>query len=239
MLMEIMQQILNKLNPKEFAGYIDSTLLKADASIETVLSYIEEAKEYGFKCVVLSPYHTVHVLSKKLADDVNICSVVGFPMGFIPTKMKMLEAEELLIHGVKELDIVMNIQAFKSRRYDDVLEDMIAVVDVVKSYGAIAKVIIESPILSFIEKVKAVDIVTESGAQFVKTSTGIIAKSSLQDVYTLVKIAKGRIKIKAAGGFRNAIDVITAIAIGAQRIGTSTASQIYKEFIELQSIVKT
>lgn len=231
----MISQVLSRLSPKEFAKYIDSTLLNVDATMDVVLNRIEEAKEYGFKCVVLSPYHTLYVLSNKLADGVDICSVVGFPLGFTPTKAKTLEAEELLVHGVKELDIVMNLQAFKSGRYDEVLNDLVAVIDIVKRYGAVAKVIIESPLLTYVEKMKAVELVIETGAHFIKTSTGVLTKTDLGDVYTLVKLAKGRIKIKASGGFRNVIDVLIAIAMGVQRIGTSTASQIYQEFLRLQA----
>lgn len=236
MLMKITQELIKSLTAKKFANYLDSTLLKVDVSTDTALRYIEDAREYGFKCVVLSPYHALYVLTKRLAEDVPICSVVGFPMGFTPTKIKVMEAEELLVKGVAELDIVMNIQAFKNGLYDDVLDDLIAVVDVARRYGAVSKVIIESPMLSFVEKVKAINLVVEAKADFVKTSTGILAKTSLQDVYTLAKIANGRIKVKAAGGFRNAIDTLIAITFGAERIGTSTATQIYKEFIELQKM---
>jgi deoxyribose-phosphate aldolase len=227
-------EIVRNLSPRDFAQYLDSTLLNFDADITTVLSYVKDTEIYGFKCLVLSPYHAIYVLSNKLAENINICSVVGFPMGYTSTKVKVMEAEELLVRGVKELDIVMNMQSFKSGRYDEVLEDLKSVVDVVKSYGAIAKIIIESPLLTYEEKIKAIEIVVKSGAHYVKTSTGILSKTNLKDVYELVKISSGRVKVKAAGGFRHAIEVLLAIAIGVDRIGTSTAVQIFKEYLKLR-----
>jgi deoxyribose-phosphate aldolase len=227
-------EIVRNLSPRDFAQYLDSTLLNFDVDITTVLSYVKDTEIYGFKCLVLSPYHAIYVLSNKLAENINICSVVGFPMGYTSTKVKVMEAEELLVRGVKELDIVMNMQSFKSGRYDEVLEDLKSVVDVVKSYGAIAKIIIESPLLTYEEKIKAIEIVVKSGAHYVKTSTGILSKTNLKDVYELVKISSGRIKVKAAGGFRHAIEVLLAIAIGVDRIGTSTAVQIFKEYLKLR-----
>jgi len=229
-----LEEVIQRLDPKDFAQYLDNTLLNFDVPISTVLSYIKDTEVYGFKCLVLSPYHANYVLSNKLAENINICSVVGFPMGFTLTKVKVFEAEELLVKGVKEIDIVMNIQGFKSGRYEEVLEDLKSVVDIAKVYGAIAKIIIESPLLTYEEKVKAVDIVIKSGADYVKTSTGILSKTNLKDVYDLIKISSGRVKVKAAGGFRHAIETLLAIAIGANRIGTSTAAQIFKEYLKLR-----
>ncbi|MEM3980062.1 MAG: hypothetical protein QXF79_02250 [Ignisphaera sp.] len=142
------------------------------------------------------------MLSKGLTKDVNICSAVGFPTGFSSTRIKVLEAEELLVKSVKEINVVMNIQAFKSNRYDDVLEDLIAVVDVAKRYGSIAKIIIESPLSTYEEKAKAVKLVVKSGAHYVKTSTSIFSKTDFNDIHSLVKLTRGRIKVKAAGGFQ-------------------------------------
>ncbi|MEM2528759.1 MAG: deoxyribose-phosphate aldolase, partial [Ignisphaera sp.] len=167
--------IVDRFSLGEFAKLIDSTLLKPDATVDDVLKSIEETRRYGFKCLVLSPSYAVYVLSKGLAKDIDICSVVGFPMGYATTRAKAMEAEELLSHGVKEIDIVMNIQLFKSGMFDAVLSDVATVVDIAKRYGAIAKVIIESPLLSYSEKVRAVEIAIESGAHFVKTSTGILS----------------------------------------------------------------
>ncbi|MEM1525792.1 MAG: deoxyribose-phosphate aldolase [Ignisphaera sp.] len=234
MLTETLQGILSKLSPKEFAEYIDNTLLKVDTSIDVVLSYVEDTRRRGFKCLVLSPYHALYLLSNGLAEGINLCGVIGFPMGFCTTKIKVLEAEELLVKGVKEIDVVMNIQAFKSGRYDDVFGDLVAIVDMAKRYGSIVKVIIESPLLTYDEKAKAVDLVVKSGAHYVKTSTGVLSKTDFDDIHALVKLAKGRIKVKAAGGFRHAVEVLMAIAMGVDRIGTSTASQIYREFLDLR-----
>lgn len=228
--------IVERFSVETLAKLIDNTLLRPVASIEEVLRSIEDTKRYGFNCLVLSPSQAIYALSRGLAEGVNICSVVGFPMGYTSTRVKVVEAEELLSHGVREVDMVMNIQMFKSGKYEDVLNDMVSVVDVVKRHGAIAKVIIESPLLSYDEKIKAVEIAIESGAHFVKTSTGILSKTSLQDVYILVNASRGRIKVKAAGGFSSIVDTLLAIAIGAERIGTSSALQIINEFYGLKKL---
>lgn len=231
----VIRGIVDRFTPQKLAEYIDSTMLKPSAHIDEVLKCVEEARVYGFKCLVLPPSSAIHILSKGLDEGVSICSVVGFPMGYSTTRSKIAEAEELLSHGVKEVDAVMNLQLFRSGMYDSVLSDISAVVDVARSYGAAAKIIIESPLLTHAEKVKAVEIAVDSGAHFVKTSTGILSKSTLHDVYTLVEAARGRIKVKAAGGFSSAVDVLMAIAIGAERVGTSSAVQIIREFQELKS----
>ncbi len=235
-MLNIIKDIVDRFTLKEFAQLIDNTLIKPIATIDEVLKGVEETRRYRFKCLVLSPSHAIYTLSKGLADDINICSIVGFPMGYTSTKVKAMEAEELLSHGVKEIDVVMNIQLFKSGMYDAVLSDIATVVDIAKRYGAITKIIIESPLLTYSEKLKAIEIVIESGAQFVKTSTGFLSKTPLHDVYILVEAARGRIKVKAAGGFSNAIDTLIAIAMGAERIGSSSAIQIAKEFQELKNL---
>jgi len=220
----------------ELAQHIDNTLLKPDATPELLNKYIEDTKKYRFACLVLSPYHALQVL-RQGDPGVRICSVVGFPAGYSPLRVKVSEAEELIAAGVKEIDMVMNIQAFERGDYDYVTTEIAQIVDLAKSFGVTVKVIIEAPMLTDIEKIRAVELAIDAGAHYVKTSTGMLGyTTSLHDVEVLVRAAMGRIKVKAAGGIRHAVEALTMLAIGADRIGTSTAVQIIEEFKMLKKL---
>ncbi len=235
---EIVFEFIKKLDERSFAGLIDNTLLRQDASLDMVKKYIDETRTYGFRNLFLSPYHAKQVLKYKLGEDISIGSVVGFPMGFQTTNMKIIEAEELLSLGVKEIDMVVNIQAFKDKEYQYVEDEIKQIRDVVKSYGSILKVIIETPLLTDEEKVIATEIAIKGGADYVKTATGFFGVTSIHDVELMSRIARNRIKIKAAGGIRHAIDAIIMVILGAERIGTSSAVQIFNEFKSLRNYAR-
>lgn len=235
---EMVFELIKKFDEKRFAELIDNTLLKQDASLDVVKKYIKDTRIYGFKNLFLSPYHTKLVLRNRLSEGVSIGSIVGFPMGFQTIRAKLTEVEELLGLGVKEIDMVMNLQAFKDREYQYVEDEIKHIRDIVKSYGAILKVIIETPLLTDEEKVRATEIVIRGGADYVKTATGFFGSTSIHDVELLARAARNRIKIKAAGGIRHATEVIIMIVLGAERIGTSTAVQILNEFRNLKNYVK-
>jgi len=228
------EEFIKRTDIKEFAKYIDHTLLKPQLTVDDVKKAINDYRKYNFATLVLNPYY-VNVIKKLNINDIILCSVVGFPLGFNSTKVKVLEAKELLEQGVREIDMVMNINAFKSRDYSYVVNDIRAVVEVAKTYNAIVKVIIETGLLTDEEKVKAVDLIINAGADFVKTSTGFIAGgATVHDVKLLKETARGRIKVKAAGGIRHAYDAIAMIIAGADRIGTSTGVQIVEEYMSLK-----
>jgi len=227
-------EFIRKIDEKSCAKYIDHTLLKPQLTIDDVRKAIDHYKKYGFATLVLSPYY-INVTNKLDITDVRLCSVVGFPLGFVSTSVKVFEAKELLEKGVCEIDMVMNISAFKSRDYSYVVNDIKSVVDVAKSYNAIVKVIIETGLLTDEEKVKAVELIINAGADYVKTSTGFIAGgATVHDVRLLKEASQGRIKVKAAGGIRHAYDAIAMILAGADRIGTSTGVQIIEEYYLLR-----
>ncbi|HIQ03836.1 MAG TPA: deoxyribose-phosphate aldolase [Desulfurococcales archaeon] len=229
-------EFIRKVSVEEFAKYIDNTILKPDASIDIVKKYIDDTLKYGFQCLVVNPYY-VSLVRELSGGRVRIGTVVGFPLGACKTETKVYEAKKAIEDGVSEIDMVMNISAFKSGYLDYVVNDIKAVVDEAKSYGDIVvKVIIETGLLSDEEKVKAVELVVKAGADYVKTSTGFIAGgATVHDVRLLYNTAKGRVKVKASGGIRHVEDAITLILAGADRIGTSTGTRIIEEFIALRN----
>jgi deoxyribose-phosphate aldolase len=226
-------RFFEEVDERKLASVIDYTLLKVDADNGVLMSYVEDVRRYGFRCLVLSPYQAMMLLNSGVRD-ICIASVVGFPSGYIAKDVKVFEAEKLFRSGVNEVDMVINIQAFKSRNYGYVYEEIRSVVDIAKKYNGFVKVIIEAPLLSDEEKIKAVDIVVEADADYVKTSTGFLSNTTLHDVYILWRAANGRIKIKAAGGIRNALDAISMLLIGADIIGTSSAIKIVDEYKKIR-----
>ncbi len=231
--MNLVEEFIKKTSVEEFAGYIDHTIIKPEATTSNVLKGVEEYKKYGFACLVLSPYHSLQVLSKN--TDIKVCTVIGFPMGYHPTEVKLQEAKMVLERGAKEIDMVMNIQAFKSGDYDYVLNDIKAMVELAHSYNALVKVIIETGLLSDDEKVRAAGLVVRAGADYVKTCTGFLGgKATIHDVVLLKKTVGEKAGVKAAGGIRHAYDAVALILAGASRIGTSSGVKIIEEYKNLK-----
>ncbi len=231
--MNFIYDFIKKTSIYNFAKYIDHTILNPAASIREIEQGVEDYRRYRFACLVLSSYHALYVLSKY--NDIRICSVIGFPMGYQPTDVKVKEAEIVLNRGAKEVDMVMNIQAFKSGNYDLVLNDIKRVVDIGHSYNALVKVIIETGLLSDEEKIRATELVLKADADYVKTCTGFLGgKATIHDVALLKSIVGDRIGVKAAGGIRHAYDAIAMILAGASRIGTSSGVKIIEEYRRLK-----
>ena len=154
----------------DIAKKIDHTMLKADASADTIKRYCKEAVEHKFASVCVNSCHVPLVSSQLKGSGVMTCCVVGFPLGAMLTSAKAFEASESVKAGAEEVDMVINIGAVKDRNWDFVRDDIKAVVEASKP--AIVKVIIETCLLTDEEKVKACELSEEAGAAFVKTSTG-------------------------------------------------------------------
>ena len=200
------------------AGYIDHTMLKPDASEETIRSYCREAKEYHFCSVCVNSCH-VPLVRKELADSgVKTCCVVGFPLGAMSTAAKAFEAKQAVSDGAEEIDMVINIGALKDQNDNFVREDIKAVVNA--SRPALVKVIIETCLLTDEEKVHACGLSLEAGADFVKTSTGFsTGGATLADVRLMKKTVGNRARVKASGGIRTPEFARELIEAGADRIG--------------------
>ncbi|MBI5183318.1 MAG: deoxyribose-phosphate aldolase, partial [Nitrospinae bacterium] len=186
----------------DLAKLIDHTLLKPETTREDIANLCSEAKRYGFYSVCIPPFYVA--LAKRLLQDtgIKICTVVGFPLGFNTPHIKVIESRNAAARGADELDIVINVGLIKSKEDSTILEELKRIIKVTPK--SLHKVIIETPLLTDREKERAALLVAESGAEFVKTSTGFISgPTSIEDVLLLYKTVGNRRKIKAAGGIRD------------------------------------
>ena len=212
------------------AKYLEHTLLKPEATVTDIMKFCAEAKEYNLGGVCVNTCYAGLARHLLTGTDVKIVTVVGFPLGADRSEVKAL-ATKLAVDEdhVDEVDMVMNMSAFKSGNYDGVVEDIAAVVEAAKPYAV--KVIIETCLLTDEEKVKACELVDKGGAAFVKTSTGFSkGGATIHDVEILAREAKRYgIGVKAAGGIRDYETAKAMIAAGADRIGTSAGVAICED----------
>ena len=210
--------------------YIDHTLLKADATEEQVKKLCQEAREYKFASVCVNPCHTELVKEELKGSDVRTCIVVGFPLGANMPEVKAFEAMKAIEKGASEIDMVMNIGALKEGDLSLVRKDIRSLVQTVGEWATV-KVIIECCLLTDDEKKKACEIAVESGAHYVKTSTGFSSGgATVEDVRLIKETVGDKAKIKAAGGIRTLSQALAMIEAGADRIGASSGVSIMKEF---------
>lgn len=197
---------------------IDHTMLKADASRDTIIRYCSEAKEHQFASVCVNTAFVPLVAEQLKGSGVKTCCVVGFPLGAMLTSAKAFEAAEAVKAGAEEVDMVINISALKDKDDAFVEEDIRAVVKA--SAGAVVKVIIETCLLTDEEKVRACELSVKAGADFVKTSTGFCTGgATAEDVALMRKTVGDRAQVKASGGIRTPEDAKRMIDAGADRIG--------------------
>ena len=216
---------------EQIAKLIDHTLLTPDATKDDIQRLCEEAKKYGFWSVCVNPNYVSLATNILGETHVRVCSVVGFPLGANKPEVKAFEAERAINDGAHEIDMVLNVGALKSRDYELVKEDIREVVERAKTRkDTIVKVIIETGLLKEDEKVLACKLVKESGADFVKTSTGFNAPgANVHDVSLLRSAVGSNFGVKASGGIRTYCDATKLIEAGANRIGTSSGVAIMAE----------
>jgi deoxyribose-phosphate aldolase len=214
---------------KNLNQYLDQTLLKPEATESEIRSFLEGVKKYGFYAIFINPCW-VELARKELPEGSRIGSVVGFPLGASTMKAKAYAAEDLAKMGCAEIDMVMNIGRMKSGDYKYVGRDIKGVVG--SAAGRVVKVIIETCLLTDHEKIVASRIIKESGARFVKTSTGLSREGARVDDVRQIRAAVGPdFGVKASGGIRDYESVIKFIDAGANRIGTSAGEAIMEEYI--------
>jgi len=207
----------------EIFGKIDHTLLKMTASIEEIKILCDEAVKFNTASVCIPPCYVKPV--SDLYPNLNICTVIGFPLGYSITAAKTLEAERAVLSGAGEIDMVINVSDVKNGNFNYVLEEIKLVKKACNN--KILKVIIETCFLTEDEKIKMCGIVTEAGADFIKTSTGFgTAGATLADIELFKKHIGNNVKIKAAGGVKTREDMEAFINAGADRIGTSSGIKI-------------
>ena len=216
-----------ELQDISLARMIDHTMLKPEATPEEITTLCEEAKQYNFASVCINPSF-VPLCSKLLkGTQVKVCTVIGFPLGATTTATKRSEAEEVLNEGAQEIDMVINIGKLKAGDYNYVFNDINQVVLAAKRKNAVAKVIIETALLTDEEKVKACLISKEAKADFVKTSTGFSKGGATAGDIALMRYVVGSsVGVKASGGVRSLEDAETMIKSGADRIGASASVKI-------------
>ena len=211
------------LSPKLF----DHTILKADAREEDVARVCREAVEYGFASVCVNSFYTPLAANLLKDTDVKVCTVVGFPLGMAAGKVKCFEARWAVEEGAGEIDMVINIGWAKAGLYDEI-EDEIRRLKAVCG-DKILKVIIETCLLTEEEKIKMCQVVTASGADYIKTSTGFSkAGATFEDIALFAAHVGKNVKIKAAGGISSLADAERFLALGADRLGTSRMVKLVK-----------
>jgi len=211
------------------AKLIDHTILKPDAQERDILKLCEEGRKYGFFSVCINSFwvnYCYEFFSGSEGSRVKVCSVSGFPLGATTPLVKSKEAEDNVRNGADEVDMVINIGALKDKNFR-LLEEEIKSVKKAVGENRILKVILETGVLTEREKVDGAKIVLNSGADFVKTSTGFgLGGAKIEDVRLLRKVVGDKIGVKASGGIRDYQTVLKMIEAGATRIGTSAGVRI-------------
>lgn len=200
--------------------YIDHTLLKPDATKEQIIRLCREAREYDFASVCVNPCWIETAKKELEGTDVNVCVVIGFPLGAMSSASKAFEAEDAVKRGADEVDMVINVGMLKDGNDAYVIDEIKACKKAVGS--RVLKVIIEACLLTDDEKVRACRDAEKAGADFVKTSTGFsTGGATVHDVELMKKTVGDRLKVKASGGIRTKDEMDAMIEAGADRIGTS------------------
>ena len=208
-------------------GYCDHTLLAQTATWEQIKAVCDDGMKYRTASVCV-PASYVKQAKEYVGDRLAICTVVGFPNGYSTTAAKCFETGEAIVNGADEIDTVINLGWLKDKKYDEILAELKALKAVCGN--RILKVIIETCLLTDEEKIKMCEIVTASGADFIKTSTGFsTGGATREDIALFAKHVGKNVKIKAAGGIKTIDDAEAMIALGATRLGTSRIVKIVKE----------
>ena len=212
---------------KEILSKVDHTLLAQAATWADIQALCDDGMKYHTASVCI-PAAYVKQAKDYVGDKLPICTVIGFPNGYSTTKVKCFEAFDAVQNGADEIDMVINIGWVKDQRWDDLLEEIKAVKQ--HCMGKLLKVIIETCLLTNEEKVRMCQIVSESGAEYIKTSTGFSTSgATFRDVELFAQHVTNGVKIKAAGGISSIADAEKFIALGASRLGTSRIVKIVKQ----------
>ena len=211
---------------KKILSACDHTLLSQDATKEDIFRLCDDAIKYGTASVCIPPYY-VKAAKDYVDGKMKICTVIGFPLGYNKTSIKVAETLEAVKDGADEIDMVINVGLLKAGAHGEVLEEIKAVRAACK--GKILKVIIETCLLCDEEKKEMCRIVGEAGADFIKTSTGFsTGGATKEDIILFRENTPEGLKIKAAGGIKTLNDAEDFISLGAERLGTSRIVKIVK-----------
>ncbi|ANZ94659.1 deoxyribose-phosphate aldolase [Brochothrix thermosphacta] len=211
------------------AKMIDHTLLKPDATQEEIEQLIKEAKQYDFASVCINA-SWVQLAAQQLKEtEVDVCTVVGFPLGATTTAVKKYEAEEALENGANEIDMVMNIGALKSGNDELVQAEIETIAILVHRYNGLLKVILETSLLSDEQIERACQLAVAAGTDYVKTSTGFNGDGATVEAVSLMRRTVGeKVGVKASGGIRTKDDLQRMIVAGANRVGASSSIELIR-----------
>lgn len=217
------------MNISEILKRVDHTLLSQTATFDQIQNLCDDAIKYGTASVCI-PASFVKIAKKYTNGNVPICTVIGFPNGYSTTEAKVFETKDAIKNGADEIDMVINLGYVKEKLFN---QQLIEIEKIKKVCGEkILKVIVETCLLTKDEKIKMCEIVTASGADFIKTSTGFSkAGATFEDVELFSKHIGKNVKIKAAGGISTLEDAEKFISLGAERLGTSKIVAIAKNYL--------
>lgn len=214
------------MDRKKILNAVDHTLLTQSATWEDIKQILDDGIKYEVASACI-PASYVKKAKEYVDGKLAICTVIGFPNGYSTTAVKVFETEDAIKNGADEIDMVINIGDVKNRDYQSILNEIKAIHKACN--GKILKVIIETCLLTEEEKIKMCEIVTQSGAEFIKTSTGFSTGGATFDDIALMKKYVGKdVKIKAAGGISSLEDAAKFMELGADRLGTSRIVKIIK-----------
>jgi len=214
------------MDKKTVFSHVDHTLLKATSTWEEVSALCQEALEHGMATVCIPPRFVR--LAKETYPNLQVCTVIGFPLGYNTTAIKAAEAEQALREGADEIDMVVNLGNVKAGRFDQVTEEIKKLKDI--AGDKVLKVIVETCYLTEEEKIALCGCVTDGGADYIKTSTGFgTGGATLADIRLFQRHIGPGVKIKASGGIRTAEDMEAYLAEGVDRIGASAAIKAYAD----------
>ena len=212
---------------KDILSKCDHTLLAQTATWDEIKAICDDGMKYGCASVCI-PASYVKQAAEYVAGELPICTVIGFPNGYDTTAAKCFMATDAVNNGAEEVDMVINLGWVKDRKWEDLLSEIKAIKEA--CHGKLLKVIIECCFLTDEEKIKMCEIVSDSGADYIKTSTGFsTAGATFHDVELFAKHVKPGVKIKAAGGISSLEDAEKFIELGASRLGTSRVVKIVKK----------
>lgn len=214
------------MDKNKILSAVDHTLLTQNATWEDIKQILDDGIKYNVASACI-PASYVKKAKEYVGDKLPICTVIGFPNGYSTTAVKIFETEDAIKNGADEIDMVINITDVKNENFDAILEE---IKDIHKACnGKILKVIIETCLLTEEEKIKMCEIVTKSGAEYIKTSTGFsTGGATFNDIALMKKYVGKDVKIKAAGGISSLDDAAKFMELGADRLGTSRIVKIIK-----------
>ncbi|AWX42859.1 Deoxyribose-phosphate aldolase [Metamycoplasma cloacale] len=212
----------------DYNKLVDHTLLSPEALTKDIDRLIDEAKKYNFKSVCIAPSYIKYAKEKLQGTDILVCTVIGFPLGYNATSVKVYETEIAIKHGADEIDMVINIGRFKDKEYEYVLNEIKKIKEACGD--KVLKVIVETALLTAEEIAKITEIVSQSGADFIKTSTGFSYRgASFDDIKIMKANARPDLLIKASGGIKTGDDAIKMVELGANRLGMSKSVIIMED----------